>query len=83
MQFDLLNKEVVVQVYNDNNDSRIVFFIVGPCPSIENTLDIFDYYPEQQAKKSQSKKNFTLFGTGDGPLTTEPNKKIVNLRITW
>ena len=49
---------------------------------VENTLDIFDYYPEQQAKESQSKKNFMLFGGDDGPLTTEPNKKVVNLRIT-
>ncbi|MFY9872824.1 MAG: hypothetical protein WAK17_24200 [Candidatus Nitrosopolaris sp.] len=77
MQIDLLNEEVVVLVCND---SRIVFFIVGP--HIENTLDIFDYYPEQQGKKSQSKKNFMLFGGCNGPLTTEPNKKIVNLRIT-
>ena len=78
MQFDLLNEEVVVLVYND---SRIVFFIVGPWMS-RILLIFFDYYPEQQAKESQSKKNFMLFGGGDGPLTTEPNKKIVSLRTT-
>ena len=62
MQMDLLNEEVVVLVYNHNNDSRIVFFIVGPCPPIENTLDTFDYYPKQQAKKSQSKKILRCLG---------------------
>ena len=62
MQIDLLNEEVVVLVYNDNNDSGIVFFIVGPCPSIENTLDIFGHYPEQQARKSQSKKILRCLG---------------------